>query len=285
MRKQFRRRRSYTWPLWQMTLCTGASSACSESISGTMSVSEMLRGNSIAQDKEQGFHAFGNAIGNGRDRLLHVVLIGRDGNDLRYVRVHVANGRIVSPVSCSAMQVILERQGLIGSHLPGEANGTVVASFDRRVAAVLADELHGHGIAFHLGDENTGIEFAIAGIGHHQFQVIGLARLHHRKCTKPTGDAIVLQVLPTGIVMEENAVGAVVHVVDRNGLVGSGNKSDVLLVASDRVSCDARSADEESEHVVVLRAHPFVVLLGPENEVEAEAISAGIASNSNLQAS
>src|SRR5690606_18466223 len=103
--------------------------------------------------------------------------------------------------------------------------------------------------------------------------MVGLARLHEREGAKPSRQTIVLEVLAARIVVEIVGVGAVVHVVDGNGLVRPGHKGDVLPVPNARVTGDPRSTDEEAEHIIVLGSYPFVVLLGPEYKIETKAIA------------
>ncbi len=150
------------------------------------------------------------------------------------------------------MQVVFQRQRLARRLLAHEAYGTTVASLDQTVSSALGDQLHRYRIALDLGDEDTGVEFAVGGVRHDQFQVIGRTRLHGRERAQARGDAIVLDVLATGVVMEITGVRTVVDIVDRHGLAGPGNEGDILVNADTGVPGNARTTDEEAEDIIVL---------------------------------
>ena len=228
----------------------------------------------VAKDEEQVLGGFRYSVSLRRHVNTYRSLVRRDRYGLRHVRVHVADGRVVSAIDGGALQVVRKVQRRRKWSWSGEGDPPRITSLHHVRRSVHRSAGHHHLVALDALDENTAIEFPIRGIGHHEFQMVGLARLNDRFGIEALRQTIILEVLSTSIVVVVLAVRTIVHIVDRHRRVGAGNKSDVVVAADTSVAGYTGSADEEAEDVVVLRSDPLVVFFTAEHEIEAQAISA-----------
>jgi hypothetical protein len=135
---------------------------------------------------------------------------------------------------------------------PCETHPAGIAAFHHVRGSVGRIGRHGDVVAFHLVDEHTGIVCPIGSIGHDEFQMVRPAGSDHAFSGQVPRETVVLDLRATDVIEVVAGIATVVHVVDRHSLAAAGYDGDVVLVASPRISHDARTADEEAEHIVVL---------------------------------
>ena len=122
--------------------------------------------------------------------------------------------------------------------------------------------------------DHEGLECRIRTVRDGQADVVRFSTFHHTLRRKLDGIPVLAQdIMWVRIVDVVRSIGDVVHRADRDGQlrIAARNLSEVDGIVSVR-TIDARTAQEESEDVIVLRVDPPQILIGTEDIIESDGV-------------